>query len=202
MMNRKKDDHKKHDKDFLNPEEQKNPNTTQGQSVNEQDNQNEIPVIFDSETELENKIAELTTSLATANDKYLRLSAEFDNFRKRTLKEKMDLMKNASESVMVNFLPVVDDVERAMKAIEATDNLETIKEGIVLIYNKFKDFTKNNGVVEMEAYGLELNTDHHEAITKIPAPSDDLKGKIVDVVQKGYLLNDKVIRYAKVVIGE
>jgi len=201
-MNRKKNEHKTHDKDYLNPEEQKNPNTTQEQSVNEQDYQNEIPVIIDRETELENKIAELTTSLATANDKYLRLSAEFDNFRKRTLKEKMDLMKNASESVMVNFLPVVDDVERAMKAIEATDNIETIKEGIVLIYNKFKDFTKNNGVVEMEAYGLELNTDHHEAITKIPAPSDDLKGKIVDVVQKGYLLNDKVIRYAKVVIGE
>jgi molecular chaperone GrpE len=202
MMNRKRDEHKKHDKDYLNPEEQKNPNTTQKQSVNEQDNQDEIPVIFDRETELENKIAELTTSLATANDKYLRLSAEFDNFRKRTLKEKMDLMKNASESVMLSFLPVIDDVERAMKAIELTDNLETTKEGIVLIYNKFKDFTKNNGVVEMEAYGMELNTDHHEAIAKIPAPSEDMKGKIVDVVQKGYLLNDKVIRFAKVVIGE
>jgi len=194
-MNKKKDEHKQHVKDHLNPQEQRNQNTSQEQPMNEQGNQNEVPVILDRETEL-------TAALATANDKYLRLSAEFDNFRKRTLKEKMDLMRNASESVMVSFLPVIDDVERAMKAIELSDNLDTTKEGIVLIYNKFKDFTKNQGIVEMEAYGMEFNTDHHEAITKIPAPSEDLKGKIVDVVQKGYLLNDKVIRYAKVVIGE
>jgi molecular chaperone GrpE len=154
------------------------------------------------ETELEQKITELNTSLLAANDKYLRLSAEFDNFRKRTLKEKMDLMKNASESVMVGFLPVIDDVERALTAIENSDNLETTKAGINLIYNKFKDFTRQNGVVEMEAKGLVLNTDHHEAITTIPSPSAELKGKIVDVVQKGYLLNDKVIRFAKVVIGD
>jgi molecular chaperone GrpE len=147
-------------------------------------------------------VAELTAGLAAANDKYLRLSAEFDNFRKRTLKEKMDLMKNASESVIVNLLPVMDDFERAMNAIESSDNLETTKEGIQLIYNKFKDFTRQNGVVEMEAKGLVLDTDHHEAITKIPAPTAELKGKIVEVVQKGYMLNDKVIRYAKVVIGE
>lgn len=154
------------------------------------------------EEELEARLAEMTANLATANDKYLRLVAEFDNFRKRTLKEKMDLLKNASESVMVNFLPVIDDMERAMQAIETSDNLETTKEGINLIYSKFKDFTKQNGVMEMEAKGLALDTDQHEAITKIPAPAEELKGKIVDVVQKGYLLNDKVIRYAKVVIGE
>ena len=202
MMNRKKDEHKKYNNENLNPNTQKNEDNSQNIPVNEQDSQEANPVIFDKEAELENKIAEISASLAVANDKYLRLSAEFDNFRKRTLKEKMDLMKNASESVMVNFLPVIDDVERAMKAIEISDNLETTKEGITLIYNKFKEFTKNNGVVEIEANGLELNTDHHEAITKIPAPSDDLKGKIVDVVQKGYLLNEKVIRFAKVVIGE
>jgi len=192
-MTKKKDDHKKHDKENLNPTEQIIENANHEKPVDEQDSQ---------KIELENKISDLTANLASANDRYLRLSAEFDNFRKRTLKEKMDLMRNASESVMVNFLPVVDDVERAMKAIEISDNLETTKEGIVLIYNKFKDFTKQNGVVEMEANGLELNTDHHEAITKIPAPSDDLKGKIVDVIQKGYLLNEKVIRFAKVIIGE
>jgi molecular chaperone GrpE len=162
----------------------------------------DIVEVVDNEIELETRIAELTAGLAAANDKYLRLSAEFDNFRKRTLKEKMDLMKNASESVIVNLLPVIDDFERAMNAIENSDNLETTKEGIKLIYNKFKDFTKQNGVVEMEAKGLVLDTDHHEAITKIPAPSEELKGKIVEVVQKGYILNDKVIRYAKVVIGE
>jgi molecular chaperone GrpE len=154
------------------------------------------------EAELENKIVELTVNVASSNDKYLRLSAEFDNFRKRTLKEKMDLMKNASESLLVNFLPIIDDVERAMSAIETSENLDTTKEGINLIYNKFKEFTRQNGVVEMEAKGLVLDTDHHEAITKIPAPTDELKGKIVEVVQKGYMLNDKVIRYAKVVIGE
>ncbi len=201
-MTKKKDEHKKHDKDNLNPNTKYNEYNSQNNPENEQDIPEAIPVIFDKETELENKITEITASLAVANDKYLRLSAEFDNFRKRTLKEKMDLMKNASESVMVNFLPVIDDVERAMKAIEISNNLETTKEGITLIYNKFKEFTKNNGVVEMEANGLELNTDHHEAITKIPAPSEELKGKIVDVVQKGYLLNEKVIRFAKVVIGE
>lgn len=201
-MTKKKEEHKKYDKENPNPYTKNNENISNDNPVNEQDSQEAIPVVFDREAELENKIAEITASLAVANDKYLRLSAEFDNFRKRTLKEKMDLMKNASESVMVSFLPVIDDVERAMKAIEFSDNLETTKEGITLIYNKFKEFTKNNGVIEMEANGLELNTDHHEAITKIPAPSDELKGKIVDVVQKGYLLNEKVIRFAKVVIGE
>ena len=174
----------------------------QNSKVSDQEIVDALPETECRETELESQIAELTAGLAAANDKYLRLSAEFDNFRKRTLKEKMDLMKNASESVMVNFLPVIDDVERALQAIEITDNLETTKEGINLIYNKFKDFTKQNGVVEMEAKGLALNTDLHEAITKIPAPTEDLRGKIADVVQKGYLLNDKVIRFAKVVIGE
>jgi molecular chaperone GrpE len=174
----------------------------QTSKTSEQEIIDALPEAECKETELENKIAELNSGLAAANDKYLRLSAEFDNFRKRTLKEKMDLVKNASESVMVNFLPVIDDVERAMQAIKVSHNLETTKEGINLIYNKFKDFTKQNGVVEMEAKGMVLNTDLHEAITKIPAPTEELKGKIVEVVQKGYLLNDKVIRFAKVVIGE
>jgi len=194
-MTKRKEEHKKYSQDSVHAQEAQLTGETQsGSNVGEE--------IVTVETELENKIAELTVGLAASNDKYLRLSAEFDNFRKRTLKEKMDLMKNASESVIISFLPVIDDVERAIKAIETSDNLETTKEGINLIYNKFKDFTKQNGVVEIEAKGLELDTDHHEAITKIPAPSEELKGKIVEVVQKGYMLNDKVIRYAKVVIGE
>ena len=131
-MTKKKDEHKKEGKDFQHP-------------TVEQDGGQAVPEVCSKETELEEKITELSTGLASANDKYLRLSAEFDNFRKRTLKEKMDLMKNASESVIVNFLPIIDDVERAMKAIELSDNLETTKEGISLIYNKFKDFTKQNG---------------------------------------------------------
>ena len=201
-MTRKKDEHKKHGKEplhsfDLNANSRKQEGTFADQEI-------EIPAveIVNKEAELEEKIIELTTGLAASNDKYLRLSAEFDNFRKRTLKEKMDLMRNASESVIVSFLPVIDDLERALKAIEISDDLETTKEGIILIYNKFKDFTKQNGVAEIEAKGLTLDTDHHEAITKIPAPSEELKGKIVEVVQKGYMLNDKVIRYAKVVIGE
>jgi len=198
-MTKKKEGHKKNSQGPVHAREAQLTGETTAQ---EQSGNNAGEEIVSQETELENKIAELTAGLAASNDKYLRLSAEFDNFRKRTLKEKMDLMKNASESVIVSFLPVIDDVERAIKAIETSDNLETTKEGINLIYNKFKDFTKQNGVVEMEAKGMELNTDHHEAITKIPAPSEELKGKIVEVLQKGYLLNDKVIRYAKVVIGE
>jgi len=202
MMTRKKEDHKKNSSVTVKDNESSNNTTTQGVDTETPLTEDQVVEVVCRETELEDKVAELTAGLAAATDKYLRLSAEFDNFRKRTLKEKMDLMKNASESVIVNFLPVIDDVERAMNAIEISDNLATTKEGINLIYNKFKDFTKQNGVVEMEARGLELDTDHHEAITKIPAPSEALKGKIVEVVQKGYMLNDKVIRYAKVVIGE
>jgi len=202
MMTRKKEDHKKNN-NFSGKEQDNSPDKMSQEVVTDTPaTEEEVIEVVDRENELEGKVAELTAGLAASSDKYLRLSAEFDNFRKRTLKEKMDLMKNASESVIVSFLPVIDDVERAMNAIETSDNLETTKEGINLIYNKFKDFTRQNGVVEMEARGLELNTDHHEAITKIPAPSEELKGKIVEVVQKGYMLNDKVIRYAKVVIGE
>jgi molecular chaperone GrpE len=202
MMTRKKEDHKKNSNGSVKEHDRHQSNASQNFESETPGAEEEIVEVVDKEQELETRVAELTAGLAAANDKYLRLSAEFDNFRKRTLKEKMDLMKNASESVIVNLLPVMDDFERAMNAIESSDNLETTKEGIQLIYNKFKDFTRQNGVVEMEAKGLVLDTDHHEAITKIPAPTAELKGKIVEVVQKGYMLNDKVIRYAKVVIGE
>lgn len=148
------------------------------------------------------KIVEIEKSLSEMTDKYLRLSAEFDNYRKRTLREKMEMIRTASESVMRNILPVIDDFERAMKSIEAGMDFEATKEGIALIYNKFNDFIKQNGIKEIDAMGNEFNTDLHEAITKVPAPSEDLKGKIIDVIQKGYILNDKVIRFAKVVVGE
>lgn len=148
------------------------------------------------------KVAEIEKRLAEMTDKYLRLSAEFDNYRKRTLREKIELMKTANESVMRNILPVIDDFERAMKSIESGMDFEATKEGISLIYNKFKDFAKQNGIKEIDAAGDVFNTDLHEAITKIPAPSEDMKGKIIEVVQKGYYLNDKVIRFAKVVVGE
>jgi molecular chaperone GrpE len=135
-------------------------------------------------------------------DKYLRLSAEFDNYRKRTLKEKSDLLKSAGEEAILKVLPVLDDFERAMTAMQNSKDIEAIKDGIILIYNKLKETLSQLGIKEIEALNLAFNTDLHEAITKIPAPNEDLKGKVVDVVQKGYYLNDKVLRFAKVVIGE
>ena len=161
----------------------------------------ELPVL-DEKQLLEAKIAELESANKEMNDKYLRLSAEFDNYRKRTLRERMELTKTAAESVMLSILPVTDDFERAMHSIEQGMDFEATKEGILLIYNKFKEFNKQNGITEIEAAGKEFNTDLHEALTKIPVPSEDMKGKIIEVVQKGYYLNDKVIRFAKVIVGE
>ncbi|NEW83162.1 MAG: nucleotide exchange factor GrpE [Mariniphaga sp.] len=161
----------------------------------------ELPVL-DEKQLLEVKVAELESANKEMTDKYLRLSAEFDNYRKRTLRERMELTKTAAESVMLDILPVADDFERAMQSIEKGMDFEATKEGILLIYNKFEEFIKQNGITEIEATGKPFDTDLHEALTKIPAPSEDMKGKIVDVIQKGYCLNDKVIRFAKVVVGE
>ncbi len=148
------------------------------------------------------QIEKLENEVAEIKDRHLRLQAEFDNFRKRTLKEKMELMKSGGESVLINILPVIDDFERALSAFGNMDEENPLKQGITLIYNKFQDFLKQNGIKEIEAKEKEFNTDLHEAITKIPAPTEELKGKVIDVVQKGYQLNDKVIRFAKVVVGE
>jgi molecular chaperone GrpE len=135
-------------------------------------------------------------------DKYLRLSAEFDNYRKRTLKERMEFYKTAGEDILTGILPVIDDFERAIKSINDAKDIQPISEGIQLIYNKFKEFLNQKGVKEIEALKQEFNTDLHDALTKMPAPDENLKGKIIDVIQKGYYLNDKVIRHSKVVVGE
>lgn len=140
--------------------------------------------------------------LAEIQDKHIRLHAEFDNFRRRTAKEKIELMKNGGEKALTELLPVIDDFERAMQAMETSDDVVALKDGLQLIYTKFQTYLKQNGVQEIEAQAQDFDTDKHEAITKIPAPSKNLKGKVVDVIQKGYQLNDKVIRFAKVVIGE
>ena len=135
--------------------------------------------------------------IAQLNDKHLRLFAEFENFKKRTAKERMDLYKTAGESVLTAILPVLDDFERSIKANQKQED-----KGVVLIYNKLKSILETKGLKAMEdAVGQELNTDYQEAITNIPAPSNDMKGKIIDVVEKGYFLNEKVIRYAKVVVA-
>lgn len=148
------------------------------------------------------QIEELEGKLQEFQDKHLRLQAEFDNFRRRTLKEKADLIKSGGESVLINILPVIDDFERALDSLKSVADEDAGKQGTLLIYNKFKDFLKQNNIKEIEAINQDFDVDLHEAITKIPAPSDELKGKVVDVVQKGYCLNEKVIRFAKVVIGE
>jgi molecular chaperone GrpE len=147
-------------------------------------------------------LQELGEKLAEITDKHLRLQAEFDNFRKRTMKEKADLIKSGGESVLINILPVVDDFERALLSLKDIPDEDAGKKGTQLIYNKFSEFLKQNNIKEIDAVNQDFNVDLHEAITKIPAPDENLKGKVVDVVQKGYTLNDKVIRFAKVVIGE
>ncbi len=140
--------------------------------------------------------------LAELQDKYLRLTAEYDNYRKRTLKEKMELTKSAGEDLLKGLLPIMDDFERALQSIDEAGDTQEVKDGVHLIYNKFKEFLKQQGVQEIEADGKEFDTDKHEAISKVPAQKEDQKGKVVDVVQKGYYLNDKVLRFAKVVVGE
>lgn len=149
--------------------------------------------------------AELDTLKATIEKMqkdYLLLMAEFDNFRKRTLREKADLIKNGGESCMKAILPVVDDFERGLAAVEKSNDLEAVKEGMNLIYNKFKAYLEQNGVKEIPTQGADFDTEYHEAVTTFPAPDPAQKGKVIDTVQKGYTLNDKVIRFAKVVVGE
>jgi molecular chaperone GrpE len=136
------------------------------------------------------------------NDKFIRLYSEFDNYRKRTNKEKIDLISTASAGVIKDLIPVLDDFERAIANNENVDNQESLKEGFQLIYSKFKSLLENKGLKQMTAKGEVFDSELHEAIANIPAPSDDLKGKIVDDVEKGYYLHEKVIRYAKVVVGQ
>jgi molecular chaperone GrpE len=144
----------------------------------------------------------LSQEVSDLKDKNLRLMAEFDNFRKRSIKERSDLIKFAGEDVLKKILPLIDDFERALQAMETSEDVKAVKEGIDLIYSKFMSFLSENGVTVIPTDQEQFNTDLHEAITTFPAPSEEMKGKIVDCVSKGYTLNEKVIRYAKVVVGE
>lgn len=143
----------------------------------------------------------LQNELTEANNKYLRLYAEFDNYKRRTSKERVDLLQSAGKEVIGDLLTVLDDFERAQKAIETAQDVGPIKEGIDLVYQKLKSILTKKGLKEMNAVGEPFNADLHEAITKIPAPSEELEGKVIDEVERGYFLNDKVLRYAKVVVG-
>ena len=175
-------------------EEVKQSQAVEGENVEEK--QEEVVNEIDHVEELKAQNQEL-------NDKFLRLYSEFDNFRKRTAKEKLELSKNASEKIILSLLPVMDDFDRALQALENQENEDTgsLQEGMSLIYNKLKSVLNKAGLKDIESKGKEFDTDFHEAITQIPAPKKSMKGKVVDEIEKGYELNGKVIRYAKVVVG-
>ena len=170
------------DKDLKNTEEQE---ANQQEQTEEQS----------AEPTMEDKFNEL-------NDKYMRIHAEFDNYRKRTNKEKLDIISTANSGVLKDLLPVLDDFERAILNNEKAENMESIKEGFKLIFNKFKGILEGKGLKAMETDGDPFDSEIHEAVANIPAPSKKLKGKVIEAVEKGYYLNDRVIRYAKVVVGQ
>jgi molecular chaperone GrpE len=177
--------------------------TVQEEAVREQAGGEETEVEEAAEQEKEEeKEPTAEEKLAELQDRYLRLSAEYDNFRKRTLKEKIELQRSANENLLSVLLQVADDFDRALLSVEEATEIGAVKEGLQLISGKFNNFLSQQGVKEIEAVDREFDTDLHEAITKIPAPTKKMKGRVVEVVQKGYFLNDKVLRFAKVVIGE
>ena len=184
------------------PEEtQENQNTKNNageqanETVQEENNNNKQSTDTD-------KTAEYEATIADLKDKYLRQAAEFDNYRKRVLKEKSELIQNGGESVISSRLPIIDDFERALQNMKKSDDTAALKEGVELIYQKFMKTLESNGLKTIETKEADFNTDFHEAVAMIPAPNDESKGKVVDCVQKGYKLNDKVIRHAKVAVGQ
>lgn len=184
-------------------EEELNVEETQNHAEEQpQNEQAEDATPLTHEEELEKELEKAQEEIEEQKDKYLRLSAEFDNYRKRTMKEKAELILNGGEKSLSSILPVVDDFERAIKTMETPTDVNAVKEGVELIYNKFMAVLAQNGVKVIETKDQPLDTDYHEAIAVIPAPSEAQKGKILDCVQTGYTLNDKVLRHAKVVVGE
>ena len=196
----------------MNPKEKENnqeeelktqatPNECDEETVGQETSQeNEAPLT--EEEKLAQELEKANEQIEEQKDKYLRLSAEFDNYRKRTMKEKAELILNGGEKSISSILPIVDDFERALKNMETATDVAAVKEGVELIYNKFMSVLGQNGVKVIETKEQPLDTDYDEAIAVIPAPNEALKGKILDCVQTGYILNDKVIRHAKVVVGE
>ncbi|MCH5232869.1 MAG: nucleotide exchange factor GrpE [Muribaculaceae bacterium] len=152
--------------------------------------------------DIEKEVIDLKEQLEKEKKEYLFLMAEFDNFRKRTLKEKSEIIKNAGENVLKGLLPIMDDFERGIKAAESTPDSDSIKEGVNLIYNKLKKYLNQNGVKEIDPADDTFDTEKHEAISVVPVPDEEKKGKILDTVEKGYTINDKVLRHAKVVVGQ
>ena len=202
--------YKKNKHNNMNPKEKENnqeeelktqatPNECDEETVGQETSQeNEAPLT--EEEKLAQELEKANEQIEEQKDKYLRLSAEFDNYRKRTMKEKAELILNGGEKSISSILPIVDDFERALKNMETATDVAAVKEGVELIYNKFMSVLGQNGVKVIETKEQPLDTDYHEAIAVIPAPNEALKGKILDCVQTGYILNDKVIRHAKVVV--
>ena len=154
-----------------------------------------------SDRKLKDELAESNRKLEELQDKYMRQVAEFSNFKKRTAKEKLELRESVKASMLHDFLPVIDDIDRAMEHLESAD-VEATKEGVKLIYQKFMEYLKSQDLTEIQALGEDFNTDFHEAVTQFPVEDETKKGKVIDVIQKGYKINDKVVRYSKVVVGQ
>ena len=172
------------------------------ENIADENTQEEAQAELSAEEQLANMLAEAQQMVEEQKDKYLRLSAEFDNYRKRTLKEKAELIKNGGEKTLTAILPVLDDFERALKNMEASEETKAMKEGVELIFSKFQKILGQEGLQKIDTDGKDFDVDFHEAIALIPAPSEDLKGKILDCVQTGYMLNEKVIRHAKVAVAQ
>ena len=193
----------------MNPTEKNQPqdeevlkNQEAAEAAIDEETQKEATEELNAEEKLAQELEKANEQIEEQKDKYLRLSAEFDNYRKRTMKEKAELILNGGEKSISSILPIVDDFERALKNMETATDVAAVKEGVELIYNKFMSVLGQNGVKVIETKEQPLDTDYHEAIAVIPAPNEALKGKILDCVQTGYKLNDKVIRHAKVVVAQ
>ena len=192
----------KKDKEILDDIVNETENNVNEEGCEQCEQQENAEVELTAEEKLQKELDEANEKVATLEDKYLRQVAEFDNYRKRTIKEKAELIKNGGERAIESILPVLDDFERAMANMSKNEGAAEIMTGIELIYNKFVGILKQNGLQKIETEGADFNTDFHEAIAMIPAPTEELKGKVLDCVQTGYTLNDKVIRHAKVAVGE
>ena len=179
----------------------KNQEKTEEAALDEE-TQKEAAEELSAEEKVNKDLADAQKTIEEQHDKYLRLSAEFDNYRKRTMKEKAELIKNGGEKTISAILPILDDLERALNISETSDDVKAMREGIELIYNKFLKGLNQEGLQKIETDGKDFDTDYHEAIALVPAPSEEQKGKILDCVQTGYKLNDKVIRHAKVVVAQ
>lgn len=185
----------------LKEELQENIDNTTAEETETQTAENTAEEQETPEATEEDKLAETEAKLAEMQDKYLRQVAEFDNYRKRTMKEKAELILNGAEKTITAFLPVLDDMERALKNMEKAEDVAAVKEGVELIFQKFIKTLETQGVKRIETENADFNTDLHEAIAQVPAPTDEMKGKVIDCVQTGYTLNDKVIRHSKVAVG-